>query len=232
VRGIGVPTALATGSTASCWVAAATDIEPSDRWTQIGRLNLSMYRGEYTETAPFARRIAGEMPYWGYLGQLDRPYEEYSPLGYFSLLTSRPSDALVFPRRVYPGLLDEDPVINTFNVNAAIDLAAGYLQTGDDGRAERLLQRAQSFIESQPEELRRSRYREEPAEIYALQGKVPEALGALRAAIDNGWRRGWWRARYKPHYAALRGEPEFRAMLDELTAEAEIRRRALDDAGG
>ncbi len=212
---------------AARWVAAANDIDPDNRWTQIGRLNLAMYRRDYTDNAPFARRIAADMPYWGYLGQLDRPYEEYTPLGYFNLLAQRASEALIFPQRVYPRLLDDDPVIDVFNINAAIDLAAILLQTGDDGRAELLLERSQEFIASQSEDVRRTRYREEPAEIYALQGRVPEALAALRAAIDDGWRRGWWRAREKPHYTLLRQEPEFQAMLDELADEARSRRLGL-----
>lgn len=218
-------------ATAERWASAASSVSPNNPWAQISRLNLSMYRGEYDGSAPFARSLAGEVRYRGYLGRLDRPYEEFTPLGYFGLLVGRPADALVFPQRAHPELLEGDPVIDVFNVNAAIDLAADLLQTGDDGRAEQLLQRALEFIEAQPEDLRRARYREEPAEIYALQGRVDEALAAFRAAIDDGWRRGWWRARHKPHYATLRARPEFQAMLEDLTAEARSRRLALQGAG-
>lgn len=212
------------------WLAAASDIDADNPWAQVGRLSLAMYHGDYAGNASFARRLASEMPYRGYLGQLDRPYEEYTPLGYFNLLAQRPTDALLFPQRMFPGLLGEDPVIDVFNVNAAIDLAAVLLRTGDDGGAELLLQRCLAFIEAQSDELRRSRYREEPAEIYALQGRVPEAIAAFRTAIDNGWRRGWWRARHKPHYAILREQPEFQAMLEDLAAEARSRRLALQEA--
>ena len=203
------------------WVESAEQVASESRWTLVGRTNLYLYRGEYAEGASFARQAAIIAPFRGHLAQFDRPYSAFAPLGYFSLLAGRPSDALLFPSRAYPELLDDDPVINRFNVNAAIDLAVTLLYTGEDGRAEILLLRAQEFIESQPEELRHTRYREEPVEIYALRGMVPEALAAMRAAIDRGWRRGWWRAWHKPHYVSLRGEAEFRAMMDELEGEAE-----------
>jgi len=206
------------------WVESTEAIDPDNRWAQIGRSNLYMYDGDYAEGANLVRRAAGTVSFLGYLHQYDRPYTEFAPLGYFSLLAGRPSDALSFPTRAYPGLMEDDPVINGFNLNAAIDLAATLRQTREDDRADTLLHRSLEFIESQREDLRDTRYREEPAEIYALRGMVPEALVALRRAIDLGWRRGWWRARHKPHYESLRSEPEFEAMMAELEAEAETMR--------
>ena len=210
-------------------VAAATELGADNRWAQVGRLNLYLYGARYAEGEELARLMASSLRFFGYLAQFDRPYADYAPLGYFGLLLGEPDDARVFPARAYPTLLEDDPVINRFTINAAIDLAAALMRTGDDGQADLLLRRSLEFIESRPESLRRTTYREEPAEIYALRGMVPEALAALRSAIDQGWRRGWWRARHKPHYATLRAEPEFQAMLAELEAEADRMRRGLDE---
>jgi hypothetical protein len=55
-------------------------------------------------------------------------------------------------------------------------------------------------------------------EIYALQGRTADALSALRVAIDNGWRDGWWRLEHKPHFESRRGHPKFQAMVAELRA--------------
>ena len=208
-------------------VAAATELGADNRWAQVGRLNLYLYGARYEEGEDLAQRMASSGRFFGYLAQFDRPYADYAPLGYFGLLLGEPDDARVFPEGAYPTLLEDDPVINRFNINAAIDLAAALMRTGDDGQADLLLRRSLEFIESQPESLRRTTYREEPAEIYALRGMVTEALAALRSAIDQGWRRGWWRARHKPHYATLRAEPEFQAMLAELEAEADRMRRGM-----
>lgn len=209
------------------WVESAEAMDADNRWAQIGRLNLYMHGGDFAEGANLARQLARSARYLGHLNQYNRPYAEFAPLGYFSLLAGRPSDALIFPTRAYSELMEDDPAINAFNVNAAIDLAATLQRTGEADRADLLLRRSMEFIDSQQPGARRSRYREEPVEIYALLGMVPEALAALRSAIDLGWRRGWWRARDKPHYESLRGEPEFQAMLAQLEAEAETMRRGL-----
>ncbi len=59
-------------------------------------------------------------------------------------------------------------------------------------------------------------------QIYALLDDVPNALLALREAIDDG-RRGGWRIDllHSPITTSLRGEPRFQEMVEELRTDME-----------
>ena len=65
-----------------------------------------------------------------------------------------------------------------------------------------------------------SGYRIADVKIYALQGDKQKALSALRQAIDEGWRTGWWYdLKYDPILESLHAEPEFQAMVEEIEAD-------------
>ena len=58
------------------------------------------------------------------------------------------------------------------------------------------------------------------AAIYAIRGDTKAALAALREAIDQGWRASWWYfLKHDPNFVAVRDEPEFLALVDELAAD-------------
>ncbi|MFT5132653.1 MAG: hypothetical protein ACI9SC_001120 [Gammaproteobacteria bacterium] len=53
--------------------------------------------------------------------------------------------------------------------------------------------------------------------MFAMLGEKQEALTALRLAIDEGWRDGWWYfLEIDPSLESIRSEPEFQAMLAEI----------------
>ena len=64
--------------------------------------------------------------------------------------------------------------------------------------------------------------------IHAARGEKRKAISALREAIDMGWRRGWWVLRL-PIYDAMREEPEWIALLDELEADIARQRQWYED---
>ncbi len=69
------------------------------------------------------------------------------------------------------------------------------------------------------------------AQVYALQGRVAEALGALRQAIDERWWGGqetWWMLESDPNLAALHGDPRFTAMIAEVNDELGRMRQSLE----
>ena len=66
------------------------------------------------------------------------------------------------------------------------------------------------------------RYPPASATGHWLQGQTDCALGALREAIDTGWRSGWWLLEREPIYAPLWDRPEFQAMMAEIKADMAV----------
>jgi TolB-like protein/Tfp pilus assembly protein PilF len=147
----------------------------------------------------------------------------------------RYAEALARYRNAYPNLLDDaDPQISGGNYEVAIDLALVLKKTGEQERADMLLERSLGYIRTQSR-LGISGYGIKDVLIYALQGKEDAALTALRQAIDTGWRTSWWF--YLEHDAnldSIREEPEFQAMLEEVKADmaAQLERVRAMEANG
>jgi TolB-like protein/Tfp pilus assembly protein PilF len=125
--------------------------------------------------------------------------------------------------KAYPELLNEnDPEIDGGNYEVAIDLALVLIKTGEQQRADLLLDRSLEHIRTQSR-LGISGYGIKDVLVYALQGKDKAALAALRQAIDAGWRTSWWF--YLEHDAnldSIRDEPGFQAMLAEIKTDMAI----------
>jgi len=191
---------------------AEIDAVASNAYTGVARFNLDMYHGRLADSAEAAGRVA-------VLTLRGQPYTDLEPVGYLALLVDRPADGRQFFQANFPALIaDDDPSINGDNLRWAIDLAAVLMHTGEQARADLLLRKSEAFVKSVAEVQRRNQFRTASMEIYALQGRTADALAALRVAIDNGWRNGWWRLEHKPHFESLRGNPTFQAMVAELRA--------------
>jgi len=150
------------------------------------------------------------------------PAERYT-LGHVrshDLREGRYAEARARYATTYPELLNNDaPEIHGWNYEVAIDLALVLIKTGEQERADLLLERSLEYIRTQPR-LGSRGYGIKDVLIYALQGKDKAALAALRQAIDAGWRTNWWF--YLEHDAnldSIRDEPEFQVMLEEIKAD-------------
>ncbi len=93
-------------------------------------------------------------------------------------------------------------------------------KTGEQERANLLLDRSLTFIQTIPRLGLFTGYWISDVRIYALQGKTEKALAALRQAIDERWRSFWWfYLEHDPNLDSIRDEPEFQAMVEEIKAD-------------
>ena len=97
----------------------------------------------------------------------------------------------------------------------SFDLAMILSKTGHQEHADLLLDRSLQQIQRRPR-LGSRGYEIADVQLYALRGEKHKALSALREAIDEGWRYGWWRWLRKPDLESLHDEPEFQAMVAEI----------------
>jgi TolB-like protein/tetratricopeptide (TPR) repeat protein len=121
------------------------------------------------------------------------------------------------------------PQLTVMNRAAAIDLALVLKKTGEDPRAELLLERAQALAGSRPLGSEES----DPNEIadvliLAQRGDNAGALQALRQAERNGWRYNWRYYRdYEPGLASIRDTPEFKAIFADIERDMARQREEL-----
>ena len=144
-------------------------------------------------------------------------------IGNHELRAGRTSEARAVYEKSRPALLNDDaPEVGHTNYQAAIDLASVLSKTGEQDRADLLLELAFQHIEMLPR-LAGDGYGIADVEIYALQGNKQKALAALRQAIDEGWRASWWYyLKQDPTLESLQDEPEFQAMVAEIEADMAV----------
>jgi tetratricopeptide (TPR) repeat protein len=138
-----------------------------------------------------------------------------------ALRSGRYAEARALYEEVSPQLLDEEaPKIEILSdAISAIDLALVLSKTGEQERADLLLEHSLRHIQTRPR-LGYGGYWIDDVRIYALQDEKQKALAALRQAIDEGWRAWWWYFLERdPNLESLRDEPEFQAMVEEVRAD-------------
>jgi len=155
--------------------------------------------------------------------EISRSWENRFPFQLMAdqeLRAGRSAEARSLYEKNRPGLLGEDaPDVDFRNTWVAIDLASVLSRTGEEERADLLLERAFERIQTLPRLSWNGRGIAD-VEIYALQGDKKKALTALRQAIDEGWRFHWWYSlRLDPGLESLHDEPEYQAMVAEIEAD-------------
>ena len=197
---------------AADWSKLSLEQGSESYWPNATKEYLHLYRGEEDNALDCARKVLAINPD----SRIELAY-----LGNHDLQTGRDADARARYEHGYPALLSEDPPkIDDTNYGAAIDLAYFLSKTGEQERAELLLDRSLTFIQTIPRLGFWSGHWISDVRIYALQGKTEKALAGLRQAIDEGWRIYWWfYLEHDPVLDSVRDEPEFQAMLEEIKAD-------------
>ena len=131
--------------------------------------------------------------------------------------------ASAFPELFEPAVLQVDAT----NYSAAVDLAPVLHETGEHELADALLALSESLLRGTPR-MGWMGYRITDSQIYALRGRQGEALTALRAAEQDGWRFLWrYHRDHDPSFASIRDKPAFRSIFADIEADMARQRAGL-----
>ena len=197
-------------------------IAPENAWISGAKVELYSVTGD-TDTALENARLTLETYPW-HVGAL-RFMREYE-------LRTRGVDAAIdHYRHSYSVLLGEEiSVVHASNYAAAIDVSYLLMLQGRSRRAEQLIEEVRPFLDTQP----RPNWFGTPladVKIEAILGNEERALSLLRAAVDQGWRRGWrYELEQDSVLSGLRESDEFREIIATIEDDIERQRRQLYDS--
>ena len=190
------------------------ELAPESFFPNLAMQDLHLYRGDLSTALEYGRRAFDTEHYRAY------QFSSAEPVLIHEMRAGRYLEARAAFEKIAPELLNEDsPKIGSRNYRAAIDLALISSKTGEQQRADWLLESSLQYIQQIPR-ISGFGYGIADVQIYALQGEKQKALSALRQAIDEGWRSFWWYyLKYDPTLESLHDEPEFQAMIAEIEAD-------------
>jgi len=213
------------------WINTSLELQSDGIFSNWAKEMLLLSQGESTQAANYAGKVLQQKPDWAISLANLRNQDLRASLG---------TNASARYKKQFPMLFDEDePKIDRFNVDAAINLGLVMTDIGQLARAQLLLDRSLDYAESTS--MPRLHWYPvaygipQQVQIYALQGKTEKALEALRKAVDHGWRGLWWYwLEHDPNLDSIRDDPEFQAMVVEIKADMVaqlVRVRAMEASG-
>jgi tetratricopeptide (TPR) repeat protein len=199
---------------AKYWIERSIELGPESFFPNLAMEGLHLYRGELSTAREYGRKAFESGDLWAL------EFSSFEPVRVHEMRAGRYLEARAAFEKIAPELLNEDsPKIGSRNYGAAIGVALILSKTGEQQRAERLLDGSLQYIRRTPR-LGVSGYGIGDVPIYELQGDRQKALSALRRAIDEGWRSNWWYSlKQDPILESLHDEPEFQAMVAEIEAD-------------
>ena len=198
---------LGDAGMAATWIHSALGEGHNQYWPVAAAMRLGLWERRDSEVRNMADRL-GEMS----------PRTNDSLLGRLHLGDYRELISLYADR--YPDLsCSGEARVSRENLFQAINLSLARQETGDSECATRLLYGTLDVISRMPR-LGSFGFGIADVEVQVRLGRPEAALSTLRQAIDSGWRANWWlQGERSPHLSTIRGNPEFRAMLDEIRAD-------------
>jgi tetratricopeptide (TPR) repeat protein len=198
------------------WSDRSIELAPESFFPNLAMELFHLYRGDLSTTLEYGRRAFETEHFWAYA------FSSFEPVRVHEMRAGRYLETRAAFEKIAPELLNEDsPQIGNRNYRAAIDLALILSKTGEQERADRLLESSLQYIQRIPRlGYYGTGYGIADVQIYALQGEKQKALSALRQAIDEGWRNSWWYyLKFDPILELLHDEPEYQAMVAEIEAD-------------
>ena len=181
------------------------------------KLALLVYSGQYDEALQFAEEQ-----------EQSQSQQDSNPFVLFYLeflyhLNGEYQRALKFNDRrieLYEDIPHPETKVTDFMLSLAISRAAILMGMGENLRAQRLLNNCLEYAKTAPQPRFGVGVNFELVHVYTLLGDTPNALLALRQAIDAKVRRDWWfELLHHPVIAPLRNEPVFHEMVEEIRAD-------------
>jgi TolB-like protein/Flp pilus assembly protein TadD len=119
---------------------------------------------------------------------------------------------------------DTDLVVDRFTIGSVIQLAYIAKRQGETQKAHDMLAMAMTYVQSLPR-LGIGGHGIADVQIYALQGRVEDAISAFRDAVDEGYRSAvmydFWMVQDDPYLASIRDDERFIALLESIETDVE-----------
>lgn len=177
------------------------------------RIILYQMQGQYDQALDLAQQISERYPFDGPKAGLAANY----------LSAGQPGAARDLIAETWPELVGDAPVEIDNTNNFRVSMAGQALwATGERERANYLIDELLAWSDSQPPP------RVGPIFLHATRGNHEGAIAALRAAIDDGWRFGWFRLRYRM-FDPLLQFPEWVDLVTEMEADIARERRWYEE---
>ena len=131
------------------------------------------------------------------------------------------AEALGWFRKLIPECLEHEPLVDSNNIQKAVDLAHLLLLSGEKSQAEVLLN---TIVQRYDEMYARgsANYPLGIAKVdaLALLGQKPAAIAEMQRVVDDGFRLLWrWETEFNPNQASLRDDPGYTAIVDQLRSD-------------
>jgi TolB-like protein/tetratricopeptide (TPR) repeat protein len=155
----------------------------------------------------------------------NQPTFIYGIVSNIALLADDLETAKEYTLRSNPVLTsDTDLVVDRFTIGSVIQLAYIAKRQGETQKAHDMLAMAMTYVQSLPR-LGIGGHGIADVQIYALQGRVEDAISAFRDAVDEGYRSAvmydFWMVQDDPYLASIRDDERFVALLASIESDVE-----------